>query len=131
MDLDEILDTFELLDAGEERYRYILELGKGLSGLDDAHKTEANRVHGCQSRVWMIATRDGDHVHFQADSDAFLVRGLIAILLAVYDGRTADEIVHLDPEATFSRIGLEQHLSMGRRNGLHSMVQRVQALAAG
>jgi cysteine desulfuration protein SufE len=128
--LDEILETFSFLDEGEERYRYIIELGKELSGLPDEAKVEANRVHGCQSRVWMVADVDDGVLDVRADSDAFIVRGLIKILLSIYEGKSPAEAAELDPKGVFEQIGLEQHLSMGRRNGLFSMVGRVQALAA-
>lgn len=130
MDIDEIVENFEVLEPGEERYRFLIELGKELPGLPDAFKTDEHIVRGCLSRVWMTAERDGDRLHLLADSDAFIVRGLIAILLALYDGRTVEEIAALDPQQTFATVGLEQHLSLGRRNGLHAMVQRIRALAA-
>lgn len=130
MDIDEIVENFEVLEPGEERYRFLIDLGKELPGLDEAYKTDEHIVRGCLSRVWMTAERDGPRMHLMADSDAFIVRGLIAILLALYDGRTSEEIATLDPQETFRTIGLEQHLSLGRRNGLHAMVQRIRALAA-
>ncbi|MCB9664580.1 MAG: SufE family protein [Alphaproteobacteria bacterium] len=131
MDIDEIVETFEALDPGEDRYRFLIELGKDLPGLPDEAKVESHRVHGCQSRVWMVAGVDEQgHLALHADSDAFLVRGLIAVLLATYAGLSPAQAVDVDPLATFARIGLEQQLSMGRRNGLHSMVQRIRALAA-
>ncbi len=132
MDLDEILETFEYLDTGEDRYRYIIDLGKGLEGLPEDDRIESNRVHGCMSRVWMTAepTEGGQQLHLRADSDAFVVRGLIAIVIAMYDGKTVEQIIAVDPQEVFGRMGLEQQLSMGRRNGLFSMVQRVRALAA-
>lgn len=130
MDIDEILENFEFLDSGEERYRYIIDLGKELEGLPDEAKVETNRVHGCQSRVWMTADLDeAGALQVHADSDAFIVRGLIAILLALYSGRPPAEVLSTDAESTFGEIGLESHLSMGRRNGLHAMVQRIQTLA--
>jgi cysteine desulfuration protein SufE len=130
MDIAEIVENFEFLDSGEERYRYIIDLGKGLDGLDEEHKTEENRVHGCLSRVWMVAeSLPSGALAVRADSDAFIVRGLIAIVLATYRGKTPAEIVSLDVEQVFADIQLEQHLSMGRRNGLFSMVQRIQSFA--
>lgn len=132
MDIEEIVENFEFLEPGEERYRYIIDLGKNLQGLPEEDKTETTRVHGCQSRVWMTATMDEatpPRLQVHADSDAFIVRGLIAILLALYANRTPAEALEIDADAAFARMGLEQHLSMGRRNGLHSMVQRVRTLA--
>ena len=131
MDIDEIIENFEFLDPGEEQYRYIIDLGKALEGLPDDDKVEPNRVHGCQSRVWMTASLDdASRLQLKADSDAFIVRGLIAILLALYADRTPADVLAVDADAAFGKMGLEQHLSMGRRNGLHSMVQRVRKLAA-
>ncbi len=129
MDVDTIIEDFEALEPGEERYRYLIDLGKRLGGLPEAAKVEANRVHGCLSNVWIVAEIRNGHLHLQADSDAFIVRGLIAIVLAIFDGQPVDRVVATDANAVFERIGLDQHLSMGRRNGLWSMVQRVQALA--
>jgi cysteine desulfuration protein SufE len=129
MDLAEILDTFDALDDGEDRYRYLIELGKELPGLPEAERTEERRVLGCQSRVWMKADVADGRMHLAADSDAFIVRGLIAVLLALYDGLPLAEVRALDPLPTFQRIGLDAQLSMGRRNGLYSMVARVKRLA--
>ena len=129
MDLAEILDTFDALDDGEDRYRYLIELGKDLPGLPEPERTEERRVHGCQSRVWMKADVADGHLRLAADSDAFIVRGLIALLLALYDGLPLDEVRALDPLPTFQRIGLDGQLSMGRRNGLYSMVARIKRLA--
>ena len=130
MDIDEILENFEFLDTQEERYRYIIDLGKGLDGLPEGQKSEANRVHGCMSRVWMVARPEDDgRLGIGADSDAFIVRGLIAIVLATYAGKTPRDILDTNVLSVFAAIGLEQHLSMGRRNGLHAMVQRVKAFA--
>jgi cysteine desulfuration protein SufE len=131
MDIEEILENFTFLESGEERYRYIIDLGKELEGLPDADKVEDNRVHGCQSRVWMVAgASDGEALVVKADSDAFVVRGLIAIVLATFAGKTPQEAISLDVESVFEKIGLAQQLSMGRRNGLHAMVQRIRALGA-
>ncbi len=129
--LDQILEDFAALEPGEERYRYLIDLGKDLPGLPEDLKVEENRVLGCLSRVWLVSDQpEPGRLHIRADSDAFIVRGLIAIVLAMYQDRTAAEILALDPESVFGSIGLDQHLSMGRRNGLYSMVQRVRSLAA-
>lgn len=130
MDIEEIVENFEALEPGEERYRFLIDLGKELPDMPEGDKVETNRVHGCLSRVWLTAELTDDNaLALRADSDAFIVRGLIAVLLALYAGRTPAEIHAIDPMDTFGRIGLDQHLSMGRRNGLHAMVQRVRALA--
>jgi cysteine desulfuration protein SufE len=129
MDLQEIVETFAMIDDGEERYRYLIELGRDLEGLPEAAKVEDHRVHGCQSRVWMLASAEGGALQLRADSDAFIVRGLIAILLAIFDRKPLAEVAATDPKPTFAALGLDAHLSMGRRNGLYAMVQRVHKLA--
>ena len=130
MELEEIVETFEFLESGEERIRYIIELGKDLAGLPASDQTEDNRVHGCMSRVWMTGSMEQEHLVVHADSDAFIVKGLIAILLAIYAKKTPAQALSIDPRTVFEEIGLESHLSMGRRNGLHSMVGRIRKLAA-
>lgn len=132
---EEIAETFELLDDWEDRYRYVIELGKALPGLPDAEKTAASKVDGCVSQVWVVAeTRSGQdgapRFHFEGDSDAFIVRGLIAVLRALVSGRRAVEVAELDALDAFSRLGLDSHLSPQRSNGLRAMIERVRALAA-
>ena len=132
MDIETLAEHFELLDDWEARYGYLIDLGKQLPPIDDAERTEANKVRGCMSQVWLVEEpvgADGRH-HFRGDSDAIIVKGLIAVLLAAYDGKTADEIAAVDIESDFKRLGLESHLSMNRRNGFFSMVERIQALAS-
>ncbi|MGE0788097.1 MAG: SufE family protein [Sandaracinaceae bacterium] len=132
-DLEEIAEAFELLDDWNERYRYLIELGKELPALSEAEHDKANKVDGCMSQVWLVAdVTDDDPPRFvlRADSDAFIVKGLIAVLLAMFSHRTKAEILEVDAKATFDRLGLAGHLSMGRRNGLESMVKRVRDLAA-
>ena len=124
-----MLDEFTLLGDWMQRYEYIIELGKKLPGLDDARKDEVHKVPGCQSQVWFYARRDGGRVVFEADSDAMIVRGLIALLLRLYSGRTPDEILATSP-AFFEQLELGSHLSGSRANGLHAMVKRIQAYAA-
>lgn len=131
---DELIETFEMFDEWEDRYRFLIDLGKELPPFPDAARVDENKVHGCQSNVWLIADpqqADGEKtIHFLADSDAHIVRGLIAILRRVYSGQSADEISRFDIDGFFKKLGLDQHLSMGRRNGLSGMVARVKALAA-
>ena len=131
--IDEILETFEFFDDWEERYQYVIDLGKTLPPMADALKTDATKVKGCQSQVWLHAradAQDATRLVFEADSDAHIVRGLAAILLALYSGRTSAQIMETDSRALFDRLGLDQALSPSRANGLHSMDQRVKALAA-
>ncbi|MGX1096837.1 SufE family protein [Amorphus sp. MBR-141] len=128
-DIATIVEAFELIDDWEERYRYVIELGKELPPFPDAARTEANKVRGCVSQVWLEThvtdAADGPHLQFQGDSDAHIVRGLVAILLALYSGRTASEILTLDPEATLGTLGLREHLTPQRSNGLSAMVGRI------
>ena len=130
--LPELLENFEFLDDWMERYRYIIELGKRLPEMPEAQRTAENKVLGCQSQVWLVVapSDDPERIVFEADSDAHIVRGLVAILLVMFSGKTRDEIRALDPRPTFAELGLDQHLSQGRSNGLLSMVGRIKALAA-
>lgn len=131
--LDEVFESFDFLDDWEERYRYIIDLGRQLPSFDDSLKTPAHKVEGCVSQVWLIAypdETDSGRLHFRGDSDAHIVRGLIAILLAAFSGKRADEIVAADGRALFDKLGLGGHLSPSRSNGLFSMVQRIRTLAA-
>ena len=138
MCIDEIVDDFAYLDDWEDRYRYVIELGKAMPPLPDECHVEANKVRGCASQVWLISKADRSSppvLTFQGDSDALIVRGLIALLVKLYSGRTADQIASIDPEAIFSKIGLRDHLTAQRSNGLSSMLARIrrdaeQALAA-
>ena len=133
MTLDDILADFELLDDWEDRYRYVIELGRGLEPLPDGARTPANKVQGCVSQVWLSTrfakngSESGPELYFIGDSDAHIVRGLIAILLALYSGRPADRILATDAEAVFDRLGLRDHLTPQRSNGLMSMVKRIRA----
>lgn len=129
MDIDELADTFELLGDWEERYRYLIELGRKLPPLSAAEHIEANKVRGCMSQVWLTARLDNGTLRLQGDSDAHIVKGLIALLFALTDGRTPREVMDTDIGAAFTRLGLEQHITMNRRNGFYSMVERIKALA--
>jgi cysteine desulfuration protein SufE len=132
MTIDEIYEEFDGLDNWEDRCDYLIDLGFDLPEFPDEEKTEANRVHGCQSNVWMTLARhegNGSAVEIQADSDAMIVRGLIAVLLALYSGQTPQRILEIDPREVFMRLGLDRHLSPARRNGLGGMVQRIREFA--
>lgn len=124
----EIVDEFSFFDDWMQRYEYIIELGKNLDGLPDDKKDEAHKVPGCQSQVWFYATQTDGRIRFDADSDAMIVRGLIALLLRVYSDRTPDEIIGTPPEF-FEVLELGSHLSGSRANGLHAMVTRIHAYA--
>ncbi|MFS8180756.1 SufE family protein [Pseudovibrio denitrificans] len=126
----DILEGFEFLEDWEDRYRYVIELGRELEPLSDDERSEANRVHGCVSQVWLSKRiqEDGDNgpiLFYKGDSDAHIVRGLVAIVLAQYSGVPAKEILETDIENVFDKIGLKEHLTPQRSNGLSSMVQRI------
>lgn len=139
MTIDAIIEDFAFLDEWEDRYRYVIELGKALPPLGDEERTDANKVRGCASQVWIVSeigNGNDPEIKFRGESDAHIVRGLIAILLELYSGQTASRILDIDPEAQFEAIGLRDHLTAQRSNGLTSMVNRIRhdaetALAAG
>lgn len=124
--LSELKDEFEVLGDWEERYRYVIELGKDLDPLTDAERTEAHKVRGCASQVWLVTEPQADAtLRFRGDSDAHIVRGLIAIVLRLYSGRSPAEILAFDAKAAFEQLGLSGALSTQRSNGLASMVGRI------
>ena len=132
--IDDVIETFDLLEDWEERYRYIIDLGRALPEMAADLKTPDSKVEGCVSQVWLVMRRDEaepERLHFTADSDAHIVRGLIAILMTAYDGKTGREIMAFDAEALMHTLGLDEHLSPNRRNGLVAMVNRIKAEAAG
>lgn len=127
---DDIVDTLSFFDGWEERYKYIIDLGKELPPLADEHKTERNLVRGCQSQVWLVSQAEDGKLYFYADSDAFIVKGLLAVVLAAYNGKSPAEVTAFDIEGYFERLNLLKHLSATRGNGLKAMVQRIQTIAA-
>jgi cysteine desulfuration protein SufE len=132
MTIDEIIENFALLDDWDDRYRYVIELGRGLAPLPECARTEANKVQGCASQVWLASEArpdgaDGPRLHLVGDSDAHIVRGLIAILLTLYGGKPAREILSTDAITVFDRLGLREHLTPQRSNGFRSMVERIRA----
>lgn len=132
MDTDELIETFELLGDWEERYRYLIELGRKLPPMPDADHNEANKVRGCMSQVWLThCVEPGPPVRlkFQGDSDAHIVKGLIALLFGLLSGKTPQEILATDVSGVFERLGLESHISMNRRNGFYAMVERIRQFA--
>lgn len=136
MALAEILSDFELLDDWEDRYRYVIELGRALPPLPDALRTEANKVRGCASQVWLATERVPagggmkDKLSLQGASDAMIVQGLIAVLFNIYEGKSGEDILAIDAPAVFAKLGLKEHLTQQRSNGLAAMVQRIRADAA-
>jgi cysteine desulfuration protein SufE len=135
-DIEEIIENFAVLDDWDDRYRYLIELGRELPPLPEAAHSEANKVQGCASQVW-LDTRvrpdggSGPVLTFAGDSDAHIVRGLIAILFAIFSGRAAHDILATDAIALFERMGLREHLTPQRSNGFRSMVERIRSDARG
>ncbi|HVV81059.1 MAG TPA: SufE family protein [Pseudolabrys sp.] len=130
----EIEDNFALLDQWDDRYRYVIELGKTLPPLPEADHVEANKVQGCASQVWLVIHKKpngagGPVLTFEGDSDAHIVRGLVAILFALYSGKSAKAILDIDALDVFSRLGLRENLTPQRSNGLRSMIERIRAEA--
>lgn len=132
-DIERIFEDFEFLDEWEDRYRYVIDLGRDLPPFPESARTPQNKVQGCVSQVWLETTRsDGPDpvMRFAGDSDAHIVRGLVAIMLALFSGRRASEIAKIDAEAVLKRLGLDEHLTPQRANGLRSMVARIRRDAA-
>jgi cysteine desulfuration protein SufE len=130
--IDEIADNFSLLDEWDDRYRYVIELGRTLAPIDEAARIERNKVQGCASQVWLVTTVEpngaaGPTLTFAGESDAHIVRGLIAILFALYSGRSARDILATDALGLFNRLGLREHLTPQRSNGFRSMVERIRS----
>lgn len=133
-DIKTITENFEFLDDWEDRYKYLIELGNALEPFPENCRNSSNKVNGCVSQVWIIANSNEDEqdpkIHFIGDSDAHIVRGLIAITLAIFSDKTASEIAAIDEQAYFQRIGLQEHITPQRSNGLRSMVNRIKQSAA-
>lgn len=132
MSLETIQSDFTLLDDWEDRYRYVIELGRALPPLAETERNDATKVRGCASQVWLVSERPGGAtpdapLRFRGESDAHIVRGLIAILLAIYDDKTPREILTIDAQAIFAGLGLKDHLTPQRSNGLASMIERIKA----
>lgn len=132
-ELDELVETFEFLGDWEERYRYLIDLGRQLPPMPPEAHTEANKVRGCMSQVWMTGVLQPGSppvLVFQGDSDAHIVKGLIALLFKICSGKTPQQILDTDIASVFTRLGLENHITMNRRNGFYSMVERIRQMAA-
>ncbi len=128
--LDELIDNFSLFDDWEGRYQYLIDLGGDVPPMEDALKTDATEVKGCVSKVWLFEERGADgRYHFHADSDGKITKGLVAIVLAAYEGKTAQEIAAIDIEDAFEKLGLSENLSPNRRNGFFAMVEKIRALS--
>lgn len=129
-DFDEIAETFEFLDDWEDRYRHVIELGRELAPMDDALKVPANKVNGCASQVWLFPRIEDGRFDFLGDSDALIVRGLIAVLHALYANRPLAEVPGIDAAAALKRLGLDEHLSSQRSNGLRAMIERIRLVSS-
>lgn len=129
MDIDELKENFSLFDEWEDRYRYLIDLGRALPPLDEARKTDLYKVEGCMSQVWLVPETEGGRLTFRADSDSAIVKGLIAVLLVLFSGRTPQEILAVDIDGVFGELELEAHISPNRRNGFFSMVDTIRRTA--
>ncbi len=131
MNIEQILDDFDVLDSWDDRYRYVIELGRALPAFPEDARTDQNKVQGCASQVWFVSETQapknggGPVLQFKGDSDAHIVKGLIAILFALYSGETAQKILATDANAVFNQLGLGEHLTPQRSNGFRSMVERM------
>ena len=128
MTIEEIIENFSYLDDWEDKYRYLIELGEGLPPFPETLKNDANKVDGCMSQVWLSFSKEGNVYHFIADSDALIVKGLIAIILAAYSGKTLQEIQEVDIDEIFKKLGLDMNLSPTRRNGFFEMVEKIKSI---
>ena len=127
---EEIVEDFEFLEDWEDRYRHVIDQGKAMAPLDEALKVPATKVHGCASQVWLHPVIEDGVFRFDGDSDAMIVRGLIAVLRALYNGLPVAEVVKVDAKAELGRLGLNDHLSAQRSNGLRAMIERIREVAA-
>lgn len=127
---EDIVDDFEFLEDWEDRYRYVIDQGKAMEPLDEALKVPATKVHGCASQVWLHPVIEDGVFRFDGDSDAMIVRGLIAVLRALYNGLTVAAVVQVDARAELERLGLNDHLSAQRSNGLRAMIERIREVAS-
>lgn len=132
-EFEEIVDAFDYLDEWQDRYRHVIDMGKAMPPLDEALKVPATKVEGCASQVWLVPRVEGAGAAaiftFEGESDAVIVRGLIAVLKALFSGLSVREVLKIDARAELNRLGLEEHLTSQRSNGLRSMVKRIQELA--
>lgn len=125
MDIEDLIENFELLDDWEDKYRYIIDLGSKLEPLAEELHTEDWKVKGCQSQVWLVPEKKDTRLYFKGDSDAAIVKGIIAIVITIFSGKSAEEIKAVDLNNIFNRLGLQEHLSPSRRNGLIAMTEKI------
>ena len=129
MTIDELIENFEFLEGWEDKYRYIIDLGEKMPSLPENLKTDEWKVRGCQSQVWLVPSKEGEKISFRGDSDAMIVKGLIAIVLMIYNNKSPSEIKAVAVDEIFAKLGLEEHLSPSRRNGLISMTEKIKQYA--
>ncbi|MBQ8672001.1 MAG: SufE family protein [Alphaproteobacteria bacterium] len=129
MSIDDLIDNFAFFDCWEDKYQYVIDLGRQLEPLEDEYKCEQWKIKGCQSQVWLVPQFNDSHIHFRGDSDAILVKGIIAIVLLIYNDKTKDEIKRIDIAQIFAKLGLEENLTPSRRNGMMSMVAKIKEYA--
>ncbi len=125
MTIDELIENFEFLDGWEDKYRYLIDLGNKLEPLPEQYKTDDWKVRGCQSQVWLVPEKKDGKLHFRGDSDAIIVKGLIAVVLMIYNDKSPSEIKSVAVDDIFAKLGLSDHLSPSRRNGLISMTEKI------
>ena len=129
MSIDDLIDNFAFFDCWEDKYQYVIDLGRQLEPLEDEYKCEQWKIKGCQSQVWLVPQFNDSHIHFRGDSDAILVKGIIAIVLLIYNDKTKDEIKRIDIAQIFAKLGLEENLTPSRRTGMMSMVAKIKEYA--
>lgn len=129
MTIDELIENFSFFDSWEEKYQYVIDLGHKLEPLDEKFKTDEWKVKGCQSQVWLVPEFKNGKISFKGDSDAILVKGIIAIVLAIYNNKSAEEIKKIDVNEIFVKLGLEENLTPSRRNGMMSMIAKIKQYA--
>lgn len=131
MSIEELIENFAFFDSWEEKYQYVIDLGRHLEPLAAEYKCDEWKVRGCQSQVWLVPTFKPHSIHFYGDSDAILVKGIIAIVLMIYNDKSPEEIKNVDVQEIFAKLGLEENLTPSRRNGMMSMVEKIKQYATG
>ena len=129
MSIESLIEDFSFLDAWEDRYKYLIELGNGLARLSDDKKVDEWKIDGCQSQVWIIPHLESDNIYFEGDSDAIIVRGIIAVVFEIFKDKSAQEILDIDVEEIFDKMGLREHITPNRRSGMLSMVDKIKYYA--
>lgn len=127
--IEELIENFEYFDSWEEKYQYVIDLGHQLEPLENEYKTDEWKVQGCQSQVWLVPQINNGIYHFKGDSDAILVKGIISIVLMIYNDKNAEQIKSIDVAKIFAKLGLEENLTPSRRNGMLSMVKKIRQYA--